>query len=71
MDLVIGALVGAFMGLFAISASFKMQKDYQQDVNSKLQPMQSSIIDSLPIKVSAIGGALVGIGIGILLGSII
>ena len=59
------------MGLFAISASFKMLKDYQQDVNSKLQPMQSSTIDSLPIKVAAVGGALVGIGIGIFVGSII
>ena len=67
----IGALVGVAMGLFAIWASFKILEDYQQDVNSKLQPMQSSTIDSLPIKVAAVGGALVGIGIGIFVGSII
>ena len=67
----IGVLVGMAMGLFAILASFKMLKDYQQDVNSKLQPMQSSTIDSLPIKVAAVGGALIGIGIGIFVGSII
>ena len=67
----IGALVGVAIGLFAISASFKMQKEYQQNVKSKLRPMESSTIDEMPIKMAIVGGALVGVGIGILLGSVI
>jgi hypothetical protein len=65
-------ILSFFIGLFGVVACYVgvgMQKEQRNMVGKELNSLNHGMVDSTPVKVGAFGGILIGLAIGIIIGS--